>query len=92
MKARRTGPFGGFAGELADRGLRGRWLWAIPAAGLAARRLIGGVLDGGKGRGAASVVAGLARIAQDYLVIAASLVGCVAAPIEAFRSGRLVEP
>jgi hypothetical protein len=42
--------------------------------------------------GASAEAFGLARLAQDYLVVAVSLIGCVAAPLQAARSGRLVEP
>ena len=51
--------FGGFAAELAEHGRRRPWIWALPAAGLAARRLIGGILENGAERGAGSALLGL---------------------------------
>ena len=47
--------FSGFASELADHGRRHRLIWAVPAAGIAARRLISASLD----RGALAAILGL---------------------------------
>ncbi len=60
MSVRERGRFDGFARELADGAAKRLWtLWLIPAAGLAARRLIGGVLERGSGPVASSVLLGL---------------------------------
>lgn len=59
MNSKTKGRFGGFAADLADRAMRRPRLWVVPAVGLAARRLILGVMENGSGRGVGSVLAGL---------------------------------